>query len=257
MAAATTPVTERSAWIALGAQTVAVLPYQQYLKRLPAYLQQLTMGSNAKHLTLDGAVVTCDTGPIYWGGPGTNGQHCSYQLIDQGTRLISCDLIGFDQTLNPLCKHHDMLLANIFAHGEALAFGKTPEEVKAEGSSDWLAPRRIFEGNRPCNTLVLDRLTAAALGKLIALYEHGIFTQARFGTSIRSSSASLNSAKCWPSASFRNSRTMLSASSNTTARPTPLSAVTASPGRSHHEHWLRRAPVYPALRLLRRQSGGH
>jgi glucose-6-phosphate isomerase len=160
-----------------GAQTVSVLPYEQYLKRFPAYLQQLTMESNGKHVTLEGAPVTCDTGPIYWGEPGTNGQHSFYQLIHQGTRLIPCDFIGFHQTLNPLGEHHDMLLANVFAQGEALAFGKTPEEVKAEGSPDWLVPHRSFAGNRPSNTVLLERLTPAALGKLVALYEHSVFTQ--------------------------------------------------------------------------------
>jgi glucose-6-phosphate isomerase len=160
-----------------GAQTVAVLPYEQYLKRFPAYLQQLTMESNGKHVTLDGRPVACDTGPVYWGEPGTNGQHSFYQLIHQGTRLIPCDFIGFGQPLNPLGQHHDILLANVFAQGEALAFGKTPEEVKAEGSPDWLVPHRTFEGNRPSNTLLLERLTPAALGKLVALYEHSVFTQ--------------------------------------------------------------------------------
>jgi glucose-6-phosphate isomerase len=160
-----------------GAQTVAVLPYEQYLHRFPAYLQQLTMESNGKHVTLEGERVQYDTGPIYWGEPGTNGQHSFYQLIHQGTRLIPCDFIAFAQTLNPLGGQHDMLLANVFAQGEALAFGKTPEEVKAEGSPDWLVPHRTFEGNRPSNTLLLDRLTPAALGKLVALYEHSVFTQ--------------------------------------------------------------------------------
>jgi glucose-6-phosphate isomerase len=160
-----------------GAQTVAVLPYEQYLKRFPAYLQQLTMESNGKHVTLDGAPVTADTGPIYWGEPGTNGQHSFYQLIHQGTRLIPCDFIAFGQPLNPLGEHHDLLLANVFAQGEALAFGKTPDEVEAEGSPDWLVPHRTFEGNRPSNTILLDRLTPAALGKLVALYEHSVFTQ--------------------------------------------------------------------------------
>jgi glucose-6-phosphate isomerase len=160
-----------------GAQTVAVLPYEQYLKRFPAYLQQLTMESNGKHVRLDGAVVGCDTGPIYWGEPGTNGQHSFYQLIHQGTRLIPCDFIGFAQTLNPLGAHHDMLLANVFAQTEALAFGKTRAQVKAEGTPDWLVPHRLFEGNRPSNTLLLDRLTPAALGKLVAIYEHSVFTQ--------------------------------------------------------------------------------
>jgi glucose-6-phosphate isomerase len=160
-----------------GAQTVAVLPYEQYLKRFPAYLQQLTMESNGKHVTIDGDTVAYDTGAIYWGEPGTNGQHSFYQLIHQGTRLIPCDFIGFGQALNPLGEHHDMLLANVFAQGEALAFGKTPEQVRAEGSPDWLVPHRTFEGNRPSNTILLPRLTPAALGKLVALYEHSVFTQ--------------------------------------------------------------------------------
>jgi len=159
------------------AQTVGVFPYEQYLKRFPAYLQQLTMESNGKHVTLDGDPVACDTGPIYWGEPGTNGQHSFYQLIHQGTRLIPCDFIAFGQSLNPLGQQHDMLLANVFAQGEALAFGKTPEEVRAEGSPDWLVPHRTFEGNRPSNTILLQRLTPAALGKLVALYEHSVFTQ--------------------------------------------------------------------------------
>jgi glucose-6-phosphate isomerase len=161
----------------LGAETVAVLPYDQYFKRFPAYLQQLTMESNGKHVTLDGARVACDTGPIFWGEPGTNGQHSFYQLIHQGTRLIPCDFIAFVETLNPLGPHHDMLLANVFAQAEALAFGKTPEEVEAEGTPDWLVPHRVFEGNRPSNTILAQRLTPAALGKLVALYEHSVFTQ--------------------------------------------------------------------------------
>jgi glucose-6-phosphate isomerase len=160
-----------------GAQTVAVLPYEQYLKRFPAYLQQLTMESNGKHVTLDGVRVDYDTGPIYWGEPGTNGQHSFYQLIHQGTRLIPCDFITFVRPLNPLGRHHDMLIANVFAQTEALAFGKTAEQVKAEGTPDWLVPHRLFEGNRPSNTLLLDALTPAALGKLVALYEHIVFTQ--------------------------------------------------------------------------------
>jgi glucose-6-phosphate isomerase len=160
-----------------GAQTAAVLPYEQYLKRFPAYLQQLTMESNGKHVTLDGTHVTYDTGPLYWGEPGTNGQHSFYQLIHQGTRLIPCDFIGFQNALNPLGEQHDMLIANVFAQGEALAFGKTADEVKAEGSADWLVPHRVFEGNRPSNTILLERLTPAALGKLVALYEHSVFTQ--------------------------------------------------------------------------------
>ena len=160
-----------------GAQTVAVLPYEQYLKRFPAYLQQLTMESNGKHVTLDGTEVTYATGPIYWGEPGTNGQHSFYQLIHQGTRLIPCDFIAFGQPLNSLGRHHDMLLANVLAQSEALAFGKTPEQVKAEGTPDWLVPHRVFEGNRPSNTILADRLTPEILGKLVALYEHSVFTQ--------------------------------------------------------------------------------
>jgi len=160
-----------------GAQTVAVLPYDQYLKRFPAYLQQLTMESNGKHVTLEGAEVKTDTGAIYWGEPGTNGQHSFYQLIHQGTRLIPCDFIAFAQPLNPLGEHHDMLMANVFAQAEALAFGKTAEEVKQEGTADWLVPHRVFEGNRPSNTILAARLTPDILGKLVALYEHAVFTQ--------------------------------------------------------------------------------
>jgi glucose-6-phosphate isomerase len=160
-----------------GAQTVAVLPYEQYLKRFPAYLQQLTMESNGKHVIVDGNNVAYDTGPIYWGEPGTNGQHSFYQLIHQGTRLIPCDFIAFNKTLNPLGRHHDLLLANVFAQTEALAFGKTPEEVKADDTPDWLVPHRVFEGNRPSNTILADRLTPETLGKLVALYEHSVFTQ--------------------------------------------------------------------------------
>ena len=161
----------------LGAQSVAVLPYEQYLKRFPAYLQQLTMESNGKHVTLDGAGVEYQTGPIYWGEPGTNGQHSFYQLIHQGTRLIPCDFIAFAQPLNRIGRHHDILLANVFAQAEALAFGKTTQEVEADGTPAWLAPHRTFEGNRPSNTILLERLTPAALGKLVALYEHSVFTQ--------------------------------------------------------------------------------
>ena len=160
-----------------GAQTVAVLPYDQYLKRFPAYLQQLTMESNGKHVTLAGAPVDCPTGPIYWGEPGTNGQHSFYQLIHQGTRLIPCDFIAFGQPLNPLDRHHDMLLANVIAQAEALAFGKTPEQVRAERTPDWLVPHRVCEGNRPSNLILMERLTPSALGKLVALYEHSVFTQ--------------------------------------------------------------------------------
>ena len=161
----------------LGAQTVAVLPYEQYLKRFPAYLQQLTMESNGKHVTLDGKRVAQPTGPIYWGEPGTNGQHSFYQLIHQGTRLIPCDFIAFYQSLNPLGPHHDMLFANVCAQTEALAFGKTEEQVKAEGTPEWLVPHRVFEGNRPSNTILAERLTPETLGKLVALYEHSVFTQ--------------------------------------------------------------------------------
>jgi glucose-6-phosphate isomerase len=160
-----------------GAQTVAVLPYDQYLKRFPAYLQQLTMESNGKHVTLAGENVSYETGPIYWGEPGTNGQHSFYQLIHQGTRLIPCDFIAFAETLNPLGRHHDILMANVFAQAEALAFGKTAEEVEAEGTPDWLVPHRVFAGNRPSNTILAQRLTPEVLGKLIALYEHLVFTQ--------------------------------------------------------------------------------
>jgi len=160
-----------------GAQTVAVLPYDQYLKRFPAYLQQLTMESNGKSVTLDGTPVAYQTGPVYWGEPGTNGQHSFYQLIHQGTRLIPCDFIAFGQPLNPLGRHHDMLLANVLAQSEALAFGKTPEEVRAEGTPDWLVPHRVFGGNRPSNTILAERLTPDTLGQLVALYEHAVFTQ--------------------------------------------------------------------------------
>ncbi len=160
-----------------GAETVAVLPYEQYLKRFPAYLQQLTMESNGKHVTLNGKAVTYPTGPIYWGEPGTNGQHSFYQLIHQGTRLIPCDFIAFGEPLNPLGHHHDILLANVFAQSEALAFGKTAEQVKAEGTPEWLVPHRVFEGNRPSNTILAPRLTPETLGKLVALYEHSVFTQ--------------------------------------------------------------------------------
>jgi glucose-6-phosphate isomerase len=160
-----------------GAQTIAVLPYDQYLKRFPAYLQQLTMESNGKHVTLDGAAVDYETGPIFWGEPGTNGQHSFYQLIHQGTKLIPCDFIAFLEPLNPLGRHHELLLANVFAQAEALAFGKTAEEVKAEGTPDWLVPHRVFEGNRPSTTILAERLTPETLGKLVALYEHSVFTQ--------------------------------------------------------------------------------
>ncbi len=159
------------------AQTMAILPYEQYLKRFPAYLQQLTMESNGKHVTLEGAHVSTETGPIYWGEPGTNGQHSFYQLIHQGTRLIPCDFLGFFKSLNPLGRHHDMLMANVFAQAEALAFGKTAEQVKAEGTADWLVPHRVFDGNRPSNIILADELTPKLLGTLVALYEHSVFTQ--------------------------------------------------------------------------------
>jgi glucose-6-phosphate isomerase len=160
-----------------GAQTVAVLPYEQYLKRFPAYLQQLTMESNGKHVKLDGGPVDCDTGPIYWGEPGTNGQHSFYQLIHQGTRLIPCDFIGFGKSLNHVGRHHDLLISNVCAQAEALAFGKTRAQVKAEGTPDWLVPHRVFEGNRPSNIIFAEQLTPETLGKLVALYEHSVFTQ--------------------------------------------------------------------------------
>jgi len=161
----------------LGAETIAVLPYEQYLKRFPAYLQQLTMESNGKHVTLNGKKVGCQTSPIYWGEPGTNGQHSFYQMIHQGTRLIPCDFIAFNRSLNPVGRHHDMLMANVFAQAEALAFGKTAEEVKAEGTPDWLVPHRVFEGNRPSNMILAEQLAPRTLGALVALYEHCVFTQ--------------------------------------------------------------------------------
>lgn len=161
----------------LGAESIAVLPYDQYLKRFPAYLQQLTMESNGKSITLDGEPVHYQTGPIYWGEPGTNGQHSFYQLLHQGTRLVPCDFIGFCRSLNPAGSHHDLLLSNIFAQGEALAFGKTTDAVRAEGTPDWLAPHRTFEGNRPSTTILADQLTPEILGKLVALYEHSVFVQ--------------------------------------------------------------------------------
>jgi glucose-6-phosphate isomerase len=160
-----------------GSQTVAILPYDQYLKRFPAYLQQLTMESNGKHVKLQGTQVERDTSPVYWGEPGTNGQHSFYQLIHQGTRLIPCDFIAFAKPLNAIGRHHDILLANMFAQAEALAFGKTPQQVKKEGTPDWLVPHRVFEGNRPSNTILAEELTPESLGKLIALYEHSVFTQ--------------------------------------------------------------------------------
>ena len=183
----TTPLAENlpvlmgmlAVWYAdfFGAQTVAVLPYDQYLKRFPAYLQQLTMESNGKSVTLDGTPVDYQTGAIYWGEPGTNGQHSFYQLIHQGTRLVPCDFIGFYRGLNPLGEHHDLLMANVFAQSEALAFGKTADEVRAEGTPDWLVPHRTFPGNRPSSTILADQLTPHTLGVLVALYEHSVFVQ--------------------------------------------------------------------------------
>jgi glucose-6-phosphate isomerase len=160
-----------------GAETIAVLPYDQYLKRFPTYLQQLAMESNGKHVTLDGRPVDYQTGAIYWGEPGTNGQHSFYRLIHQGTKLVPCDLIAFSQPLNPLGRHHDLLMANVFAQAEALAFGKTADEVRAEGTPNWLVPHRTLEGNRPTSTILAERLTPATLGSLVALYEHSVFTQ--------------------------------------------------------------------------------
>jgi glucose-6-phosphate isomerase len=187
----------------LGAETTAVLPYEQYLKRFPAYLQQLTMESNGKHVTLGGKTVGYQTCPVYWGEPGTNGQHSFYQLIHQGTRLIPCDFIAFGHALTPLGRHHDILMANVFAQAEALAFGKTAEEVKAEGTAEALVPHRVFEGNRPSNTILAEQLTPAILGKLVALYEHSVFTQGA-GTSIPLINGAWNWEKCWPSESFQS-----------------------------------------------------
>ena len=203
-----------------GAQTVAVLPYDQYLKRFPAYLQQLTMESNGKHVTLAGTPVECDTGPIYWGEPGTNGQHSFYQLIHQGTRLIPCDFIAFAQALNPLERHHDMLLANVIAQAEALAFGRTAEQVKADGTPDWLVPHRVFDGNRPSNTILLDRLTPRHWESWSRCMSTACSPKAPSGTSIRSISGASSSARRWPSASSRSSRARSSQSSAMTARPT-------------------------------------
>jgi glucose-6-phosphate isomerase len=159
------------------AQTVAVLPYDQYLKRFPAYLQQLTMESNGKSVTLDGQRVDYETSPIFWGEPGTNGQHSFYQLLHQGTKLVPADFIGFMHSLNPVGNHHDLLMANVFAQTEALAFGKSAEEVRAEGTPEWLVPHRVFEGNRPSNTILVERLDPETLGKLVALYEHSVLVQ--------------------------------------------------------------------------------
>ena len=203
-----------------GAETVAVLPYDQYLKRFPAYLQQLTMESNGKSVTLDGRRVDYPTGPIYWGEPGTNGQHSFYQLIHQGTRLIPCDFIGFCRSLNPLGNHHDLLMSNVFAQAEALAFGKTAEQVKAEGTADWLVPHRTFEGNRPSNVILAERLTPEVLGRWSRSTSTASSRRARSGGSIRSTSGASSSARCWPSGSSPSSKRRTSPSSRTTARRT-------------------------------------
>jgi glucose-6-phosphate isomerase len=208
-----------------GAQTVAVLPYEQYLKRFPAYLQQLTMESNGKHVTLDGKKVNYQTGPVYWGEPGTNGQHSFYQLIHQGTRLIPCDFIAFGHSLTPLGRHHDILLANVFAQAEALAFGKTAEEVKAEGTPDWLVPHRVFEGNRPSNVILADRLTPECWASSSRFTNTASSRRARFGTLTRLTNGVWNWAKCWPSELFPNWRAKPRPGSNTTARRTTSSAV--------------------------------
>jgi glucose-6-phosphate isomerase len=231
-----------------GAQTIAVLPYEQYLKRFPAYLQQLTMESNGKHVTLDGTEIIYQTGPIFWGEPGTNGQHSFYQLIHQGTKLIPCDFIAFAQSLNPLGRHHDLLLANVFAQAEALAFGKTSQEVQAEGTAAWLAPHRTFEGNRPSNTLLLERLTPAALGKLVALYEHSVFTQGILWALIRSTSGASNWERHSRSALSPNSIARPSLHSSTIVQRTPLSGVTGNSRRRPHDPRFRWTLVFPAFR---------
>ena len=220
------------------AQTVAVLPYEQYLKRFPAYLQQLTMESNGKHVTLQGTRVDYQTGPIYWGEPGTNGQHSFYQLIHQGTKLIPCDFIGFAQALNPLGNHHDLLLANVFAQAEALAFGRTPEEVRADGTPEWLVPHRTFEGNRPSTTILAERLTPETLGKLIALYEHSVFTQGtiwqidsfdQWGVEL----GKVLAERIIPELVRPELRTLISHHSSTTARPMPSFGITAASSAEH------------------------
>ena len=235
-----------------GAETVAVLPYEQYLKRFPAYLQQLTMESNGKHVTLEGTEVDYPTGPIYWGEPGTNGQHSFYQLIHQGTRLIPCDFIAFVKTLNPLGRHHDMLLANVFAQAEALAFGKTPEQVKAEGTPDWLVPHRVFEGNRPSNTILAERLTPEVLGKLVALYEHSVFTQGaiwhidsfdQWGVEL----GKVLAQRIIPELEGQDrARTRARQLDQQPDPPLP-----ASSRRQHDDHRIRQAAVHPAVRPSR------
>ena len=209
------------------AQTVAVLPYEQYLKRFPAYLQQLTMESNGKHVTLDGTRVAYQTGPIYWGEPGTNGQHSFYQLIHQGTRLIPCDFIGFCQALNPIGNHHDLLMSNLFAQTEALAFGKTEDEVKAEGTPAWLAPHRVFEGNRPTNTLLAERLTPETLGLLVALYEHSVFTQGAIWNIDSFDQWGVELGKVLAQRTLPNWKARTNRNSSMTARPTRSSGATA------------------------------
>jgi len=204
-----------------GAQTVAVLPYEQYLKRFPAYLQQLMMESNGKHVTLDGTETAYQTGPICWGEPGTNGQHSFYQLIHQGTKLIPCDFIAFAQPLNPLGRHHDLLLANVLAQAEALAFGKTPQEVRDEGTPAWQVPHRAFDGNRPSSTLLLERLTPVALGKLVALYEHSVFTQGAIWGIDSLTSGGSSWGRCLPRAYSPNLRVRPSPNSRTIVQPIP------------------------------------
>jgi glucose-6-phosphate isomerase len=214
-----------------GAETVAVLPYEQYLKRFPAYLQQLAMESNGKHVTREGAEISYPTGPIYWGEPGTNGQHSFYQLIHQGTRLIPCDFIAFDRALNPLGRHHDFLLANVFAQTEALAFGKTSGEVKGEGTPAGLVPHRVFHGNRPSNTILAERLTPETLGASSSRSTSTACSpRASSGTSTRSISGGSNWARCWPSASSRSSRASRSPRSATTARRTISSGAIGRAG---------------------------
>ena len=209
-----------------GAQTVGVMPYSQYLKRFPAYLQQLTMESNGKSVTLDGRRVDYETGAVFWGEPGTNGQHSFYQLIHQGTKLIPVDLIGFAKTLNPLGDHHDILMSNVFAQAEALAFGKTEDEVRAEGTPEAVVPHRVFEGNRPSNVLLAEQLTPHTLGALVALYEHSVFVQGTVWRSTPSTSGASSSARRSRSGSSRSSRATTSRSSRTTRRRTRSSAAT-------------------------------
>jgi glucose-6-phosphate isomerase len=234
-----------------GAQSVAVLPYEQYLKRFPAYLQQLTMESNGKHVTEDGKKVDYQTGPIFWGEPGTNGQHSFYQLLHQGTKLIPCDFIAFAQPLNRIGRHHDILLANVFAQAEALAFGKTTQEVEADGTPPWLAPHKTFKGNRPSNTILLEKLTPAALGKLVALYEQSVFTQGTIWGSIHSISGASSWERFLLSGSSLNSRTRQSPICSMIAQPMPLSGVTGN-SRNLHDDAQRSALAW--RRRLRRKG---